>query len=215
MGNYGECVFHGRRSAPLKDLAAVCEKWGARLYVDEAHATGVWGPGGRGWVNEQGVVDRVDVCMGTLSKALGAQGGFVCGSMALTQWGINRARAFVYSTALSPGAAGGALAALALCETEEDRRTRLFSLSDRLWAGLGLKGKGPIVPLILGDDGRALSLSAALWEEGVFAPAIRFPTVPKGAARVRFSVTASHTPDDIDRVLAVVNRWNQKNGQRE
>lgn len=199
--------------APLKDLAAVCEKWGARLYVDEAHATGVWGPGGRGWVNEQGVVDRVDVCMGTLSKALGAQGGFVCGSMALTQWGINRARAFVYSTALSPGAAGGALAALALCETEEDRRTRLFSLSDRLWAGLGLKGKGPIVPLILGDDGRALSLSAALWEEGVFAPAIRFPTVPKGAARVRFSVTASHTPDDIDRVLSVVDRWTQMNGQ--
>ena len=176
---------------------------------------GVWGPGARGCIQPQAAGDRVDVCMGTLTRTLGSQGVFVCGSTALIQWGINRARAFIYSTALSPGAAGGALAALAFCENEENRRIRLFSLSDRLWTGLGLKGKGPIVPLILGGDGRALSLSAALWEGGVFAPAVRFPTVPKGAARVRFSVTASHTPDDIDRVLAVVNRWTKMNGQIE
>lgn len=190
--------------APLNALVQVCARRNARLYVDEAHATGVWGPDGRGWVNDQGVVDGVDVCMGTLSKALGAQGGFVCGSTALTQWAINRARAFIYSTALSPGAAGGALAALNISQQEGHRRARLFSLSDRLWTGLGLTGQGPIVPLVVGDDARALEISAHLWERGLFAPAVRYPTVPKGRARIRFSVTAAHREDDIDAVIRAV-----------
>ena len=197
--------------APLKDLTAVCQKHGARLYVDEAHGTGVWGPDGRGWVNAQGVADRVDVCMGTLSKAFGAQGGFVCGSTALTQWAINRARAFIYSTALAPAAAGASLASLKIAREEPQSREKLFDVSDRLWSGLVLEGKGPIVPLVVGEDAQALSLSAALWEAGFFAPAVRFPTVPKGAARVRFSVTAAHTPEDIDRALWAVAKWNTLN----
>lgn len=198
--------------APLKEVTAVCQKHGARLYVDEAHGTGVWGPDGRGWVNEQGVVDQVDVCMGTLSKAFGAQGGFICGSTALTQWAINRARAYIYSTALAPSAVGAAQAALKIIVDEPDRRARLFEISSRLWGGLDLVGQGPIVPLIVGEEAKALSLSAALWEAGIFAPAVRFPTVPKGQARVRFSVTAAHTPDDIDRVLSCVSQWNKKYG---
>ncbi len=193
--------------APLKELASVCQKHGARLYVDEAHGTGVWGPDGRGWVNEQGVVDQVDVCMGTLSKAFGAQGGFVCGSDSLIQWAMNRSRAFIYSTALAPSAVGAAQAALKIVLEEPDSRKRVFEISDRLWRGLALDGKGPIVPLIVGEDAQALSLSAALWEAGIFAPAVRFPTVPKGQARVRFSVTAAHTADDIDRVLSTVAAW--------
>ncbi|MBK8574262.1 MAG: 8-amino-7-oxononanoate synthase [Elusimicrobia bacterium] len=198
--------------APLKDLVSVCQKRSARLYVDEAHGTGVWGSGGRGWVNEQGVADQVDVCMGTLSKAFGAQGGFVCGSSMLTQWAINRARAFIYSTALSPSAVGASLAALKIMQEEPDRRSRLFGLSAQLWAGLNLKGEGPIVPLTVGEDTQALSLSSALWEAGIFAPAVRFPTVPKGAARVRFSVTANHAAEDIDRVLWAVGKWGRLNG---
>jgi 8-amino-7-oxononanoate synthase len=201
--------------APLADLVSVCRKHGARLYVDEAHGTGVWGPSGRGWVNEQGVADKVDVCMGTLSKAFGAQGGFVCGSPVLIQWAINRSRAFVYSTALAPSAVGASLAALKIMQDEPNRRARLFERSKQLWSGLGLEGRGPIVPLIVGDDARALSLSASLWEAGVFAPAVRFPTVPRGAARVRFSVTAAHTAEDIDRVLFSVTRWIDNNGPHD
>jgi 8-amino-7-oxononanoate synthase len=196
--------------APLKEIVAVCQKHGAHLYVDEAHGTGVWGPAGRGWVNEQGVVDQVDVCMGTLSKALGAQGGFICGSKPLIQWAINRARAFIYSTALAPASVGSARAALDIVQKEPERRERLFALSARLWSGLGLVGEGPIVPFIVGENARALSLSAALWDEGVFAPAVRYPTVPKEEARVRFSVTAAHHVSDIDHVLQVVARWRQK-----
>lgn len=193
--------------APLKELATVCRKHGARLYVDEAHGTGVWGPDGRGWVNEQGVVDQVDVCMGTLSKAFGAQGGFVCGSGSLIQWAINRSRAFIYSTALAPSSVGAARAALKIVLEEPDRRKRLFEMSHRLWRGLGLDGQGPIVPFIVGEEKRALSLSAVLWEAGIFAPAVRFPTVPKGQARVRFSVTAAHSVEEIDRVLSTVAQW--------
>jgi 8-amino-7-oxononanoate synthase len=193
--------------APLQEITGVCDRRGARLYVDEAHGTGVWGPEGRGWVNELGLSGRVDVCMGTLSKALGAQGGFVCGSRPLIQWALNRARAFIYSTALAPSAAAGALAALRIVQEEPQRRQRMFDLSDRLWRGFSLEGKGPIVPLVVGEDSRALSLSSSLWEAGVFAPAVRFPTVPKGEARVRFSVTAAHTAEDMDLVLRAVSSW--------
>lgn len=193
--------------APLKAIAEVCRKRGARLYVDEAHGTGVWGPGGRGWVNALDLEKRVDVCMGTLSKALGAQGGFIAGSDVLVRWVQNRARAFIYSTALSPGAAAAAREALRIAVAEPERRARAFDLSARLRQGLGVEGEGPIVPLLVGEDHDALALAAALWEQGLFAPAVRPPTVPAGTARIRFSVTAGHTEADIDRALAVVENW--------
>lgn len=196
--------------APLKELVAVCQKQGARLYVDEAHGTGVWGPDGRGWVNEQGVADQVDVCMGTLSKAFGAQGGFVCGSSALTQWAINRARAFIYSTALSPSAVGASLAALKIMQEESDRRSRLFDLSAQLWTGLNLKGKGPIVPLTVGEDAQALSLSHALWEAGIFAPS-SCHAAQRRRPRSFFRNSQPHRRRD-DRVLWAVNKWGSLNG---
>lgn len=197
--------------APLAELSAVCRRRGARLYVDEAHGTGVWGPRGRGVVNALGLEKEVEVCMGTLSKALGAQGGFVCGSRSLVDWLQNKARAYIYSTALAPAAAGAALAALAIARDDDAGRKKLFALSARLRAGLGLAGEGPIVPVVVGETSATLDLSAALWEAGYLAPAVRPPTVPEGTARVRFSLTAGHSEEQIDGALAVVRRWRGKN----
>jgi 8-amino-7-oxononanoate synthase len=193
--------------APLSDLVSVCERTQARLYVDEAHGTGVWGPEGRGCVNEWGLGGRVDVRMGTLSKALGAQGGFVTGSRTLMSWAVNRARSFIYSTALAPAAAGAALAALRIARQEPARRENCFARSARLRAGLGASGEGPIVPFLVGGDADAVELSGRLWDAGIFAPAVRFPTVPRGTARIRFSVTAGHRDEDVDRALKVLSTW--------
>lgn len=190
--------------APLPDIVAVSERRGARTYVDEAHGTGVWGPDGSGGINAFGLTGRVDVAMGTLSKAFAAQGGFVCGSVELIDWAVNRARAFIYSTALAPAAAAAALAALRIARSEPARRDRLFALSRRLREGLGATGEGPIVPFRVGADDAAVALSQRLWDRGLFAPAVRPPTVPKGTARVRFSLTAAHTEADIDAAVAAV-----------
>lgn len=190
--------------APLAALVAVAERRGARTYVDEAHGTGVWGPDGSGGINALGLAGRVDVAMGTLSKAFAAQGGFVCGSKELIDWAVNRARAFIYSTALAPAAAAAALAALRIARAEPVRRDRLFALAGQLRAGLGVPGEGPIVPFRVGSDEAAVSLSRRLWDRGLFAPAVRPPTVPQGTARVRFSLTAAHTEADVDAVVAAV-----------
>ena len=187
--------------APLAEIVAMSERRGSRTYVAEAHATGVWGPEGSGWINALGLAGRVDVAMGTLSKAFASQGGFVCGSRELIQWALNRARAFIYSTALSPAAAAAALAAVRLAWADSGRRDRLFALSRRLRAGLRIPGEGPIVPFTVGADARAVALSERLWERGLFAPAVRPPTVPKGTARLRFSLTADHTDAEVDRVI--------------
>lgn len=203
--------------APLCELVFVAERYNARLYVDEAHGTGVFGPGGRGVVNGLGLEKKVDVCMGTLSKALGSQGGFVAGSVDLVRWIHNKARSFIYSTALNPAAAGAALAALDACG-DSARRDRLMALSRRLREGLDrLAGRssapsrikspytayeqGPIIPWQVGESEAALSLSRKLWDAGFYAPAVRPPTVPDGTARLRFSVTADHAEADIDGLL--------------
>jgi len=192
--------------APLKDLVALAQTRGAHTYVDEAHGTGVWGPEGRGWINAQGVERQVDVCMGTLSKALGGTGGFICGSRELIAWAHNRCRSFIYSTALPPACAAAAVAALDVVREEPERREKLFRLSARLRRGLNLPGEGPIVPLIVGGEKETLALAQHLRAGGVFAPAIRPPTVPKGTARLRFSLTADHTENDVDRVLEILEK---------
>lgn len=203
--------------APLCELVFVAERYNARLYVDEAHGTGVFGPDGRGVVNGLGLEKKIDVCMGTLSKALGAQGGYVAGSIELIQWLHNKARSFIYSTALNPAAAGAALAALDVCRTEPSRREKLQSLSNRLRDGLQGKTaasrirspysayeRGPIVPFQVGEAGAAIKLSQKLWDAGFYVPAVRPPTVPAGTARLRFTVSANHTEDDIDRLLSAL-----------
>jgi glycine C-acetyltransferase/8-amino-7-oxononanoate synthase len=198
--------------APLPELCEAAEQAGATLVVDDAHGTGVMGTDGRGTVEHYGVEGRAIVQMGTLSKALGGMGGFVAGSRDLIEYLVNRARPFIYTTALPPAMAAAATAALDVIAAEPERRARLWSLRDRLHEGIRkigfdtLDSRSPIIPLLVGDADTALSLSGQLLAHGVYAPAIRPPTVPAGTSRIRMSVTAGHRPEQIDRVLEVLEK---------
>lgn len=189
--------------APLAELVVVARRHDAWLVVDEAHATGVFGRRGGGLVSELGLTDAVDVQIGTLSKALGSLGGYVAGSRTLVDWVTNAARTFVYTTALPPAAVAAARAAIAVLETEPERRDRVRShtawLRERLTAlGYALgPSRSPILPVLVGDADTALRLGDALLARGVLVPAIRPPTVPDGTARLRVAPTATHTKDDL------------------
>ena len=193
--------------APLVALADFADEAGAMLMVDEAHGTGVFGPDGRGACAAAGVADRVPIRVGTLSKALGSVGGFVAGSRRLIDYLIARARPLVYSTSLPAAAAAATLEALRISLAEPWRRERVHGSGDRLRAGLSDLGyaiapsAGPIVPVILGDPGRAVGRSAALREAGFLVPAIRPPTVPEGTSRLRISVTAAHEDAEIEGLI--------------
>ncbi len=184
---------------PLKELCAVAEQHQAILVVDEAHATGVLGANGRGACEAAGVLERVPVRVGTLSKALGSIGGFVAGSRALIDLILNRAPTFLFSTALPPAAAAAARESLRILRSEPDRRTRLHSLAESLRQALPgpVPGNGPIIPWPVGDSGRTIALANALSDAGLFVPAIRPPTVPEGTARLRISLTAAHDLDQM------------------
>jgi 8-amino-7-oxononanoate synthase len=193
--------------APLPELHELAERWGCILMVDEAHATGVLGARGGGAVELFRLRGQVPVVMGTLSKALGSMGGFVAGSRRLIDYLRHRARTFMFDTALAPSAVGAALAALRVSRVETERREWLRRLVDALskeLAGLGYDVMPPdaaIIPIIVGDSERAVRLATALRERGVWAPAIRPPAVPRGTARVRVSLMATHTEDHLDRAL--------------
>jgi 8-amino-7-oxononanoate synthase len=196
--------------APLADLAAVAGRAGAMFMVDEAHATGVFGPRGSGRVPELGLQEAVAVCMGTLSKALGAYGGFVACSAAMREYLINTARSFIFTTALPPAVAASALAALRILTSEPGLgaalRERAAHLRDRLREG-GLNtgaSVGPIIPLIVGGNEKTLAFSERLRSSGIVAPAIRPPTVPAGTERLRLSVTLAHTEGDVDRAADAI-----------
>ncbi len=197
-------------AAPLREIVALCERHGAMLYLDEAHSTGVLGPSGAGLAEAEGVSDRVDVLMGTLGKALGSFGAFVAGSRPLTDWLTSRCRTFIFTTALPPAACAAALAALDVLEGEPQRRERLDALAARMRAGLeaiGFPMKGvvaPIFPVILGEESRAVEASRRLRERGWFVRAIRPPTVPRGTSRLRVSLTAGHTPEQVDGFLGAL-----------
>ncbi len=189
--------------APLAVLADLADRFGLALLVDEAHGTGVFGPDGRGAGSECGVADRVHVRVGTLSKALGSVGGFVAGSRMLIDWLINHARPLIYSTATPAAAASAAREALGIAQAEPWRREKVRALGSRLRLDLTAAGyevgpsMGPIVPVIVGEPDRALLLAQALRERGLLVPAIRPPTVPEGTARLRISLSAAHTEDDV------------------
>jgi 8-amino-7-oxononanoate synthase len=193
--------------APVAALAALAEHYHSWLMLDEAHATGVLGAGGAGLAEEADLTARVTVHMGTLGKALGGAGAYVAGSRALIDLLVNRARSFVYTTGLAPAAVAAAGAALDVLAAEPERRAALVRNATRLRDGLralGLDARGDthIVPLVVGDNRRALALAGALLERGVLAQAIRPPTVPPGTARIRLTPMATHTGADIDRALA-------------
>lgn len=189
--------------APLAAIVEICERHGAALMVDEAHATGLLGPDGQGLVAEHGLQDRVAVQMGTLGKALGSFGAYVAGSRVLVDWLVNRARSFVFTTALPPAVAAASSAAIRIVRDEPERRARALTnaadLRDRLGAAgwRVLPGRLPIIPVIIGPDEATMALAARLAEAGVLATGIRPPTVPEGTSRIRLTVTAAHTSEDI------------------
>ena len=203
-------------AAPLADIASACEERGAILMVDEAHATGVLGPTGAGLIEELGLSERVPVSMGTLSKALGSQGGFVAGSSELVAYLENMARAHIYTTALAPACVGAAREALRLVREEPWRRERVCAHALRIYQALErMPGRfhpltfrrrpaAHIVPAVIGSNEDALARAEALRAAGVIAPAIRPPTVPAGTARLRVSCMATHTDADIDAVIAAL-----------
>jgi 8-amino-7-oxononanoate synthase len=192
--------------APLSHLAAMADRYDAWLMTDDAHGIGVIGRG-RGSTFAQGSAVAVPLQMGTLSKAIGAHGGYLCASMAVVELMKNRARTFVYSTGLPPAIAAAAIAALDLIEREPDyaalplAKARTFT---RL-AGLA-EATSPIVPLVVGDAQAALSASRLLEDEGFLVIAIRPPTVPAGTARLRFTFTAQHPQAEIERLAAIVRQ---------
>lgn len=196
--------------APLPALAAIARRHDAILVLDEAHATGVLGPGGEGAIARDGVDPDGIVIVGTLSKALGSAGGFVVAGAAVVDYLVNRSRPFIFNTALPPASVGAALAALAVVAAEPERRARLDALARRLREGLVAAGhppsdsETPIVPLLLGDAETALAAERRLREAGVLARAIRPPTVPEGTARIRFNLMATHDEAAIDRALAAL-----------
>ncbi len=212
-----ESVFsmNGDR-APLRELVELKRRFGALLLLDEAHAVGVIGPNGRGLAAAENLNEDVDVQMGTLSKALGASGGYICGSRSLIEWLINRARSFIYSTAPPPGIVSAALAAvnfLGSSEGEERRRLlweRIGLMQDLLpYNELNEKAGGAnsaIFPWIVGDEQAAIDLASALQTEGFFVPAIRYPTVAKGSARLRITVTALHEENQIRSLCKAIKR---------
>ncbi|REK06767.1 MAG: 8-amino-7-oxononanoate synthase [Planctomycetota bacterium] len=198
--------------APLEELAELAERFDCMLLVDEAHATGVFGPQGRGLCERLGVEDRVHVRIGTLSKALGCAGGFVVGEARLTEWLVNRARAYVYSTALPPTTCAAARAALAIVHADPHMRQKLLERADSLRERLQTQGweLGPsssqILPIILGEPRAATHLARQLRDFGLLVPAIRPPSVPPGESLLRVSLTAAHTEAMIERLVEALDR---------
>ncbi len=204
--------------APLKEIVELCEKYGAVVMVDDAHASGVLGKNGRGTVDHFGLHGRVHIQVGTLSKAIGVLGGYVAGSRTLRDYLIHRARPFLFSTSHPPAVTAACSAAIDVLLEEPE-------LIDRLWENTrffkeGLRKLGfdigdsqtPITPVIVGEGAKAMALSDALFEEGVYAQGIAYPTVPKGKARVRTIVTAVHTREDLQQALDAFERAGKKAG---
>jgi 8-amino-7-oxononanoate synthase len=199
--------------APLREIVELKDRHGAWLMLDEAHATGLFGEKRRGLAEAYELGERIEIQLGTLSKALGAAGGFICGRRALIDLLVHRARSFIFSTAPVPAAAGAATAALALVQSEagESLRQRLWQQVDAaknaaIHAGWSLPPvRSAILPLRVGPEARAVEVAAQLRERGLFIPAIRYPTVARGEARLRLSVSAAHTSADIQQLGAALS----------
>jgi len=196
-------------TAPLREIVEIKNKFGAWLMVDEAHATGIFGKNGSGLADEVGVGEQIEIQMGTLGKALGASGGYICGSRALIDLLINRARSFIFSTAPLPAAAAAATAAIQFIQSKngEARRKKFRERIKRLNSKLGIRNLeflSAIVPLILGDEEKAVDAAKKLREQNIFVPAIRYPTVARGKARLRITLTAAHSIEDVSELVGAL-----------
>jgi glycine C-acetyltransferase len=202
---------------PVGALAALAEKYGAIMMVDDAHASGVLGRNGRGSVDHFHAHGKVDVQVGTLSKAIGALGGYVCGSRDLIDYLYHRARPFLFSTSHPPSVAATCIAAFDILETEPERIERLWANTryfqgELRRAGFNVGGvttpatETPITPVIVGDGRKTMEFSRALFDEGVLGTGIAFPTVPEGKARIRLMLTSEHTKAQLDEALETLER---------
>ena len=208
---------------PLPALCDLAEKYGAIMMVDDAHASGVLGRNGRGTIDHFNVHGRVDIQVGTLSKAIGALGGYVCGSKDLIDFLYHRARPFLFSTSHPPSVAATCIAAFEVLEQEPERMDHLWANTRFFKKELGLLGfniggkntpasETPITPIIIGEGKLTMDFSRELFKEGVFATGIAFPTVPEGKARIRTIMTATHTQDQLSRALDVLKRVGKRMG---
>ena len=207
----------------LPGLCELAEKYGAIMMVDDAHASGVLGRNGRGTIDHFGVHGRVDIQVGTLSKAVGALGGYVCGTHELIDFLYHRARPFLFSTSHPPSVAATCIAAFDVLEQEPERIEKLWE-NTRFWKKeLGLLGfdtggrntpasETPITPVILGDGKLTMDFSSGLFKEGVLATGIAYPTVPEGKARLRTIMTATHTNEEMDQALSVLEKVGRRMG---
>ena len=204
--------------APLDALVEAAQSHGAIMMIDDAHSSGVLGRNGRGTVDHFGLHGKVDIQVGTLSKAIGALGGYVCGSRDLIDYLYHRARPILFSTSHPPAVAASCLAAFDILEQEPERIERLWDNTRYFKSGLQAAGfdtgasETPITPVMVGEAKLAHQFSAALFEEGLFATGIGFPTVPKGRARIRTIVTAAHTREQLDRAIDILTRVGRRMG---
>jgi glycine C-acetyltransferase len=204
--------------APLPEIVALAEQYDAAVMVDDAHASGVLGKNGAGTASHFGLYGRVDIQLGTLSKALGVMGGYIAGSANLKNWLINRGRPYLFSTGHPPMVAAALIAALDIMENDPEPMERLWA-NARWWkAALAAEGfdtmgsETPITPVYVGDEAKAQEMERLLWEEGVYALAIVFPTVGRGQARIRSMPSAAHTQEDLEFSLEAFKRARAKLG---
>ncbi len=199
--------------APLRDYADLAEKYGALLIVDEAHGDGIFGPNGKGLVHELGLENRVDLVLGTFGKAYGTAGACVWGSRILIDYLVNKARSFIFSTALPPGVVASVLKAIEIAAKEPWRRERALTLAAAFREKMDqngwntLKSASQIVPLVIGSSEKCISVSEKLSEKGLWTAAVREPTVPAGTARLRINFTASHQEKDLDMLVSALESW--------
>lgn len=204
--------------AKLPEIVALAEKYNCLTYVDDAHSSGVLGESGRGTVDHFKLHGRVDVAMGTLSKAIGVVGGYVAGKKVTIDWLKNRGRPFLFSTGLPPAAVGAAIEAVKMLMESTEYTDKLWANAKHFKEGLGKLGynighsETPITPIIIGDEAKTLEFSKKLFENGLFSGPIVFPTVPKGTGRVRCMVTAGHTTEQLDKAVKICEKVGKEMG---
>ncbi|MCB2308909.1 8-amino-7-oxononanoate synthase [Clostridium estertheticum] len=193
--------------APLPEIVKIAKKFNMMTMVDDAHATGILGENGSGTASYFGLDNEVDIIMGTLSKAVASEGGYVAGKKDLINYLINSARSFIYSTALCPSTIAVSIKALQIIEKDEERRVKLLKTSNWFQNQLKVVGfnvmetKTPIIPILIGEVDKAVEFSKILLSQGVYVPAIRPPSVPRGTSRLRISLMATHSKEDLEEAL--------------
>jgi len=193
-------------TAPLPEIVEITQKYDAILMIDDAHAMGVFGQHGKGMIEHYGLEGKIDIIMGSLSKAIGSIGGFIAGNKSLIDFLKNKARSFIYTTALPPAACAASLAGLTLIQEDTTLIYKLWENIRYLRSQLSkfisnISGESPIIPIIIGSTEDALNVSTRLYENSILIPAIRPPTVPLGTSRLRISLMATHSKEDINRLI--------------